>query len=295
MDVHIDQFRRHFDEQGHNRMAIPREHLGIGTTHRADQQPVLDRASVDEQKLVIGDTAIIGWQAGDAGQVNFFPLQIDADAVGAQIAAGQRGHPFGAGFPALDGYCLASLMFQREPDIGPRHRQSPDDIGAGGIFASGGAEKFAACRYLAEQLFDAHLGSWRNRGRPFVDQLAMVDDARPAIFTGHPAFYRHPRYAGDRRQRLAAKPHGGHQFNRFVGQFRGCMAFQRQCDVVAAHPATIVRDLDKIQTTLVQTDIDLACPGVDRIFDKLFQGAGRALDNLSGSDPIYQAIWKSSY
>ena len=295
MDIHIDQFRRHFDEQGHDRMTVPGEHFGIGATHRSDQQPVLDRASVDEQKLVIGDTPIISRQTCHAGQVNFFPLQIDADAIGAQIAAGQRGHPFGAGLATLNRNCLASLMLKREPDIGPRHCQSPDNIGASGIFAARRAEEFAACRYLAEQLLDPDLGSRRNRGRPFVHKLAMIDNAGPAIFAGHAAFNRHPCHAGDRWQRLAAKSHGGHQFNRFVRQFRCCMAFQRQGDVVPAHSATIVRDLDQVQPALVEPDIDLACPGVNRIFDELFQCAGGALDNLSGSDPIYQAIWKSSY
>jgi hypothetical protein len=73
------------------------------------------------------------------------------------------------------------------------------------------------------------------------------------------------------------------------------MAFERQGNVIAAHAAAIVGDLDKVQAALLEANIDLARPGINRIFDQLFQGAGRAFDDLTGSYPIYQAIWESSY
>jgi len=69
------------------------------------------------------------------------------------------------------------------------------------------------------------------------------------------------------------------------------MAFQRQANVISAHSGAIVRDLNEIESPFLKANIDLAGPGVDRVFDQLLQGAGRTLDNLSGSDPIYQAIW----
>ena len=295
MDVYVDQFRRHFDEQCDHRVTIPRQHFGIGATHRTDQQPVLDRTAVDEQKLMIGNPAVIGRQARYAGQPNLFPLEIDSDTIGAEIAAGQRGNPFGTRFAALDCDCLAPLMLQCETDIGSRHRQSPDNVGAGGIFAARASEKFASGRDIAEKLLDPHLRTRRDRSRPLVGQLAMVDDPRPAIFASHAAFDRHPRDAGDRRKRFAAETHGGHQLDRFIRQFRGRVTFQRQRNVIAAHPATIVGDLNQVESALIETDVDLAGTGVDRIFDQLFQGTGRALDHLPGSYPIYQAIWKSSY
>ena len=73
------------------------------------------------------------------------------------------------------------------------------------------------------------------------------------------------------------------------------MAFQRQGNVVAAHSGAVVGDLDEIEPALFQANIDLAGSGVDRIFDQLLESACRAFDDLAGSDPIYQAVWKSSY
>lgn len=73
------------------------------------------------------------------------------------------------------------------------------------------------------------------------------------------------------------------------------MPFQRQRNVLTAHAGAIVGNLNEVEPAFLQTDIYLTGPGVNRIFNQLFQSTGRALDNLSGSDPIYQAIWKSSY
>ena len=295
MDIHINQFGRHVDEQRNHRMPVPRQHLRIGTAHGTDQQPVLHRAAIDEQKLVIGHAAIIGRQARHAGQENLFPLQVDPDAVGAQVAAGQRGHPLRPGFPGLHRDRLASLMLQCEADIGPCHCQTADNVGAGGIFAARGAQELAPCRHLGEQLLHPDLGPRRNCRRSFLHQFAVIDHPRPAILPGHPAFDGQARDAGDRRQRFPAKTHGRHQLDRLVRQLRRGMAFQRQGNVVAAHAGAVVGDLNEIEPALFQADIDLAGSGVDRIFDQLLESACRAFDDLAGSDPIYQAVWKSSY
>tara|TARA_R110000850_G_scaffold4827_2_gene21120 strand:+ start:647 stop:868 length:222 start_codon:yes stop_codon:yes gene_type:complete len=73
------------------------------------------------------------------------------------------------------------------------------------------------------------------------------------------------------------------------------MAFQRQSDVGARHSGPVVGHLHQIESTLLQADIDLAGPGVDRIFYELLEGTGRAFDDLTGSYPIYKAVWESSY
>ena len=65
MDVDVDFLGRELEEQRQHRVAVAREHLGISAAHRADQQPVLHRAAVDEQVLVVGDAAVEGRQAGD--------------------------------------------------------------------------------------------------------------------------------------------------------------------------------------------------------------------------------------
>ena len=69
MDVHIDILRRQVEEQRQHRMAIARQHIGIGPAHRADQQPVLHRTAVDEEILVLAAWTIERRQAGEAAQL----------------------------------------------------------------------------------------------------------------------------------------------------------------------------------------------------------------------------------
>src|SRR3546814_4769407 len=56
----LDLQRRDVQEEGDDRMPVPRQHVGIGAAHRADQQPVAHRAAVHEQKLVVAHAAKIG-------------------------------------------------------------------------------------------------------------------------------------------------------------------------------------------------------------------------------------------
>ena len=65
VDVDVDFLGRELEEQRQHRVAVAREHVGVGAAHRADEQPVLHRAAVDEQVLVVGDAAVEGRQAGD--------------------------------------------------------------------------------------------------------------------------------------------------------------------------------------------------------------------------------------
>ena len=58
VDVDVEFLGRKFEEQRQHRVAIARQHIGIGPAHRPDQQPVLDRAPVDKQVLVIGHPAV---------------------------------------------------------------------------------------------------------------------------------------------------------------------------------------------------------------------------------------------
>ena len=74
MDVDVHLQRRDIQEQGDHRMAIARQHVGIGAPQRPDQQPVAHRAAIDEQILMIAHAAIVCGQRCDAGQLHPFPL-----------------------------------------------------------------------------------------------------------------------------------------------------------------------------------------------------------------------------
>ena len=141
------------DEKRQDRVAVAREQILIGAAHRADQQPVLHRAAVDEEILMIGDAAVEGRQAGDAAEPHALALHNPprrcSRARSRLVSAATRAGPVLAG---RHGERPPAVMLEREADIGPRHGEPLHDIDAGGIFAALGAQELAPRRHLREQI-----------------------------------------------------------------------------------------------------------------------------------------------
>ena len=135
-------------------MAITREKVGIGAAKCPHEQPVLHRATVDEQILMVGDATIVGGQADNAAQPRLAAFHIDADAVRRQLALGERGDPRQPILSALHVEDAAPVMFDDEGDVGARHREPLHDVEAGGIFAARTAQEFAPCRNPRKQILD---------------------------------------------------------------------------------------------------------------------------------------------
>ncbi|GAM06902.1 hypothetical protein MBENS4_3898 [Novosphingobium sp. MBES04] len=93
MDVDVDLLGRDREEKGEHRMPVTRQHVGVSPAHGAGQQAILDRATVDEKVLVIGDTAVVGRQACNARQVGVAPLGIDEDAILGEFARHKSSDP----------------------------------------------------------------------------------------------------------------------------------------------------------------------------------------------------------
>ena len=111
--VDIDHLARNIEEESDDGMTVAGEHVGIGTAHGANQQAVLYRATVDEQILVIGNTAVEGRQPCDAAKADPFAVKINRDAVVGQGAVGERGDASGLAF-GLHRQGASSVMFDRE-------------------------------------------------------------------------------------------------------------------------------------------------------------------------------------
>ena len=267
----------------------------IGGAHRADQQPVLHRAAVDEQILVIGDAAVEGRQTRDPAEPRRTALIVDRQAVRRQLAGRQRRDPRRAVLAWLNAQRAPPVMLQGEADIGPRHGEPLHHVEAGGIFAPLRAQELAPRRDLAEQLLDGDPRAGRQRGRPLPRQFAVVDDTRPAIGAAHPAFDRHPGDAGDRRQCLAAKAERGHLLDRLARQLRGRVPLQRQRDLVLRHAAAVVDDLDPVQPAGRKAHCDPGGTRVDRVLDQLFQRAGRSFHHFTRRDAVDEMLGQTAY
>ena len=295
MDVHVDLVGGHVEEQRHYRVPVARQHLGIGATHRAVEQPVLHGAPVDEQILVIGDTAVEGGDARHPAQHVILTLEIDADAVGGEVAVGQRRNAFGPRHPLLHAQYAAPVMLDREAEIGPRHRQPLHHVEAGGIFRPGRSQELAPRGHLLEQPFDPNPGTGRKRSRPLGCQRAIVHRARPALGAAHSTLDRQPRDARDRGQRLAAKTQRRDRLDRVVGQFRGRVALQRQRHFGAIHAASVIGHFDQVDAASREADGDPGRPGIDRIFHKFLERAGRAFHHFAGGNSVDKMLWETAY
>ncbi len=85
MDVDVDQPRGRLDEEGGDRMAVTRQEVGIGGAERAVELLVAHRPVVDEEELPEAIAAIVGRQAGEAGEADAFALCVDGDRVVAEL------------------------------------------------------------------------------------------------------------------------------------------------------------------------------------------------------------------
>ena len=295
VDIDVDLVPRNLDEQRRHRMPVAREQVAIGAAQRPDQQPVFHRAAVDEQILLVGHAAIEGRQADHPGQVQPVANAVDPQPVPLQIVA-QQSCDTRRSVAGLQRQDAAPVMIKGEGHVGPRHRQPPYRIEAGGIFRAGRAEELAPRRYLVEQPLDPHPRSWRKRCRPLARRNPMVDRQSPAIRAiPRTAFDRQPRHAGNRRQGLAAKPEACHILDPVVGQFGGRVALDRQPHVVRCHPRSVVADLNQVEPARGQPHRDRPRPGIERILDDFLECARRALDNLARGDSIDQFGGKPSY
>src|SRR5262249_4214531 len=90
--------------------------------------------------------------------------------------------------------------------------------------------------------------------------------------------------AGDRRQRLAAKAHGG-DGKEIVGggEFAGGVIGEGELEVVGMNAVAVVHDADKLAAALFDVDVDARRAGVEAVFQKLLDDAGGPLDDFAGS------------
>ena len=64
------------------------------------------------------------------------------------------------------------------------------------------------------------------------------------------------------------------------------MALDREFELVARHPGTVVGNRDQALPAVAQHDLDPGGAGIDGVFDELLDRRSRALDDLAGGDAV---------
>ena len=295
MNIDVNLGRRNVEEERHHGVPVARQHICIGTTHRARQQPVFDGAAVHEKILVVGDSTVECRKPGNTRQADSLALEIHTDAGVGERAVGECSDALRPGFARRNQQHPPSVMIKTEADIRPRHRQPPDCIETGSIFRAWRTQELASCGHLFEQAFDAHPRSGRNGGGPFLDELSVVDGPAPAIGASHPAFDCHARNARDGWQGLSAKAERGYCVNGLVRQFRRRVSFERKRHIVRGHAAAVIRHFDAVYPSARERNRDLPRPGVDRILDQFLQRCGWSFHHFTGRNAVDKVRGQATY
>ena len=156
------------------------------------------------------------------------------------------------------------------------------------------AQKLPACRQVEEQLSHLHARARRATGGFDLGYLPAVDDDLRALGRFRVALASgecEPAHAGDARQRLTAKPHGGYGREILSAtNLAGGVAFQTQQCVVATHAEAVVRDADQAASARLDFHRDSRGLRIERILDQFLDDTGRALDDLARRDLVRDVV-----
>ncbi len=123
----------------------------------------------------------------------------------------------------------------------------------------------------------------------------MIDYPLPALLrAAHPAFQSQSSDTGDRGQGLAPEAERRYQFDRFVGQFRSRVAFERERHFLRFHPAAVVGHFDPGEPAFGNAHIDPGRPRVDRIFDQFLERRGRPFDHFAGGNAVDERLGQAA-
>ncbi len=181
----------------------------------------------------------------------------------------------------------AFLASERKGDVGPRHREPPDDFADRFGLGAVGLEKFQARGGRIKEVGDLDARALRQRCRRHFRFHAAFDRQRPCMrFAGVAGRDGELGHRADRGQGLAAESQRANAQQVFIVELGSRVTFDRQREIRAGHAATIVGDGDFSPAAAVGEDLDPARTGVDGVFDQLLDDARRTLHHLARGDAV---------
>src|SRR5262245_3712857 len=295
MYVDVDFVWRQFDEQHRRRIDARRDHRAVGLGQSFADDPVPHVAAVDEEILAVSVRPRGRRRRDEAARPHLARFCQDFDQVADEFAAEDLISALAqiGGWRRLQALAIVVRQRERQPRVGQsvmRH-QVGDVITFGGL----GFQKFAPRRDVEEEVADFEFGAARKGYVAHVEQPPAADlDLGPGHLALPLRAQTNLRDRGDRSQRLAAKAER-HDRLEVLGGFdlAGRVALERQYRVVARHALAIVADADRPTPARFDRDLDTSRPGVNRIFDQLFDYGRGPLDHFPGGDLVRKTVWKN--
>ena len=268
------------------------EHVAVAQAHGIAQQPVTDRATVDEPELALGGGLRGGGQSEPTAELQYTVLS-DRQAAAQEFGAQNARY---SGIASAGIVCcrqvqsLSAVMPQPECDRGRRQSQSFYDPGNVSEFGGFGTHELAACGHVVEQLahFDRRALRVRGRLRRAGHSALDLEFRRSRGRRGTTADAQ-SRHRSHRRQRLATKPEAGHRLKiRERGYLAGGMALHGQRQFRRSDAHSVIAHAHQGKTALLDVDIDAPRTRVQRILDQFLDDGSRPLDDLARGDLVNQ-------
>ena len=252
MHVDVDALRRDRDEEQVRRLASAVQDVVVGGAHRVRDQLVAHVAAVDVDVLQVGPRARRLRRSGATGDCQAAEVDGDGAAVLGELAPSRSAVRASelASRPARD---RLAVVPDREGEVGAHQRVPAHRFDAVGELGRLGLQELAPRRRVEEEL--AHLDRRADAARRGGELAALRIEPRRVRGVVAAAGDREFGDRGDRRQRLAAKPHRRDAFE--VGERRdlaGRVAAQRRRQLGGGNAVAVVLDDDGADAAARQAD-----------------------------------------
>ena len=291
VDVHVEPGGVHREVQGVQRVAAFGNELLVGTDDGAVQQPVLDKAAVDEQELLASRAS---------GRIRLAHKPLDLDDVGvfldrhkALVVFGPQNahHPL-TQRPGLQGKQVVALVRQRKrkPRMGEGHTLK--FVHHMAQLHGVGLQEIPTGRHVVKQVLHVKGGAHGTRLGFFAGHFGPV--ARQfhphlrGFLAGGDLDVRDGR---NRSQRLTTEALGG-QVEQVVrrGQLARGVPNEAQTRVLGRHAGPVVHDLNGRPPRIQHVHLDRSGAGVHGVFHQLLDHRSRPLDDFTRGNLVGHVV-----
>src|SRR5215475_789793 len=295
MHVDVDFVWRNLDEQHRRGVDARRDHRAVGFGEGFADDLVAHVAAVDEEELAVSARSRGRRRRDETARAHLTRFRQDFDQVADEFAAEDLVGPLAQIGGGCNAQTFAVVVGQYERQLRVGQRVMRDQIGDVITFGGLRLQKFAARRDVEEEVADFKFGASRKGYVAHVEHPPAADlDLGPGHLAVPLRAQTNLRDRGDRSQRLAAKAER-HDRLEVLGRLdlAGRMSLEGQYRVVARHALAVVADADRPTPARFDRDLDPPRPGVNRIFDQLFDYGRGPLDHFPGGDLVRKTVWKN--
>ena len=292
MHVEVDERNGHGNVQKRNGIPLNELQTAVRLRYRVLERVVADIAFVQKEILERGRTPAQVGRTDVSFDVHFFIRHFDVNEARRDVLF--KDAPYSVFNSFVGGQIVneTPVVLQNERDIRIRERHAHDRLLNVPELRLRTLEELPARRHVKEDIADFDRRSDR---APFRENLAarapVAAYFRALAALRRPAYERQVADLGDRRERLAAKAERMNPKEVVrLAQFARRVRRERQNELVGRYAAPVVDYLNRLDSALLDFDLDARRARVDRILDELLNDVGGPFDHFARRDLINHAF-----